>query len=386
VIAVEISEGMRAFDTLEREWEELLAEVGFAAVFSSPSWHRAWLDAYGDQAEVAVLTARENGRLLGVMPMTRMRTDVKGLYFRRVSPLAPGITDYQPSLVVQKEAGRVLPLMWDALRKHYGGGVYWWPNVPESDPALELIREYLRAQGMQWFEEEESSLRLTFGGRPLEEVEKAWTSSHRKDVRRQRKRMEEQVGALRIWQPETVAEAEPVLEEFFRVHDEKWLEQGFPGLFDDERKRKFFRAIVRRLLGKGLHFSTLRGANEDRDVSYHFGFFSGGWMQWYRPSYRHEYQVYSPSKLHIGMLMERGCEQGWAGFDFLLGQEDYKRQWADEAMVVKSIHAGSMGFSPAYYWFSEGRPLLKDRYAGKLILFRGKLRKWRESFESKKGT
>jgi len=132
------------------------------------------------------------------------------------------------------------------------------------------------------------------------------------------------------------------------------------------------------MLGKGLHFSTLRGANSDEDVSYHFGFHSGGWLLWYRPSYSHQYQVYSPSKIHIQMLMERGCAEGWAGFDFLLGPEEYKKQWANEKLGVRTIVAGPQGNSLSYYWFSTGRPLLREKYAGKLLLLRGKIRRWRE--------
>ena len=100
-------------------------------------------------------------------------------------------------------------------------------------------------------------------------------------------------------------------------------------------------------------------------------------MQWYRPSYLREFQVYSPSKIHIAMLMEQGYKAGWKGFDFLLGEEGYKLQWAPSRRRVVSIHATSSRFSPAYFWFSTGKPWLRDRAAASLMRWKAKWLRWR---------
>jgi CelD/BcsL family acetyltransferase involved in cellulose biosynthesis len=246
-----------------------------------------------------------------------------------------------------------------AFRRLGRRGVCWWPNIPTTDWSLGLLRSFFTERGMPYVEERESAPRLRLNGATFEEVERTFTSSHRKDVRRQRKHLSER-GPVTLWQPSTLAEAEPVLAEFFRVHDERWLTTGFPGMFQDPAKRRLFEALLRRLWGRGMHFSTVRCGSVD--VSYHFGFFSGGWLQWYRPSFRSSYGEFSPGKIHIAMLLEEACRLQWKGIDLLLGAEPYKNLWSNETMEVVSIHAGFHRWSPSYFWFTKGKPLAKQRF------------------------
>jgi CelD/BcsL family acetyltransferase involved in cellulose biosynthesis len=340
-------------------------------VFSRSAWHLAWVDAFAPEG-ITVVTARESGRLVGLLPLSRTRTDARGLYFRQIAPIARA--DYQPPLAAPESAVEAVPAMLDAAVRHYGRrGVLWWPNVPNTDPSLELLREYFRSRRMPWVESTELAPRLRLDGRSFEEVEKDWTSSHRKDIRRQTKRLAAEKGPVSLWQPSSVAEAEPVLAEFFRVHDEKWLSQGFPGMFQTPAQQKHFRAVLRRLWGKGLHFSTVRCG--EIDVSYQFGFFSGDWVQWYRPSYRTEFGVYSPSKIHVGLVVEEACRNKWNGVDFLLGAEPYKNLWANDSMEVVTFHAGFHQWAPSYWWFSRGKPYVRERLALRFMRAKAALQK-----------
>jgi CelD/BcsL family acetyltransferase involved in cellulose biosynthesis len=227
---------------------------------------------------------------------------------------------------------------------------------------------------MPYMEDREGAPRLRLDGRDFAGLEKGWSSSHRIDVRRQRKRLAEQ-GPVALWLPTSVEEALPVLNEFFDVHDQKWLDQGFPGMFQDPANRAHYQALVRRLWGRGLLFSTVKCG--DTHVSYAMAFFSGGWIQWYRPSYRSQFHNYSPSKIHIALLLEEACRQQWQGFDFLLGEEPYKKAWANDQTEVVGIHAGFSKWSPAYFWFSKGKPFVRVKLAAAHIRMRARIQKLR---------
>ena len=361
MISVQISEGIQAIEALSDEWDHLVRD-SHAAAFLGHSWYLAWADVFHPR-RVAVVTAREDGRLIGVLPLARIGTDWKGLFFTLVVPFALG--DYQPFMIVPGSAETVLSALLDAALDHYGRrGVYWWPHIPKSDPSFGILRTYLESRKMPHVEECEVAPRLRFDGADFASVEQGWASRHRIDVRRQRKRLAEQ-GAVSLWQPATLAEAEAVLEEFFQVHDEKWLAQGFPGVFQDTARRAHFQAIMRRMWGRGWHFSTIRCGSTN--VSFHYGFLSGGWLLWYRPTYRPEFGRFSPSKVHVAMLIEEGCRAQWKGVDFLLGEEPYKLEWSNEKMEVVNVHAGFHEWTPSYFWFSRGRPLVRQRFAGDLM-------------------
>jgi CelD/BcsL family acetyltransferase involved in cellulose biosynthesis len=355
MVSVNLSTGKQAIESIAQEWESLVGDP-FTAAFSRPGFFLAALDAF-EKRNVVVITARAGDRLVGVLPLARIRTDARGLYLSLVTPAARG--DYNAPIVLPEMAEVVLPAMLERAFRHFGRrGVYWFPNIPDSDPSLEVLRSFFRAHHMPWVEDREQAPRLRLDSFDYSVVEQSWPASHRKDVRRQKKRLAEQ-GPVAVWQPATIEEAEPVLEEFFRVHDQKWLSQGFPGMFQDPVQRRYFKAILRRLWGRGVHFSTLRCGSTD--VSYHFGFLSGGWIQWYRPSYRNEFSGYSPSKIHIAMLIEQICESHGSGFDFLLGAEGYKTLWCNDQRDVVNIHAGFHAWSPSYFWFTRGKPFVRER-------------------------
>jgi CelD/BcsL family acetyltransferase involved in cellulose biosynthesis len=355
MVSVQVSEGREAIQAIADEWDRLVEE-SFAAVFSRPAWYLAWLDTFTPK-RLVLITARAGDRLAGVLPLVRIRTDARGLFFPLVAPAAPGITDYQPPIVDPAMAPEVLPAMLDAALDCFGRrGVYWWPNIPANDPSLNLLRAYFTAHAMPFVEERETAPRLRLVGTTYTEGEKSWCPKHRWDVRRRRKRLAEQ-GAVSLWQPTTLAEAETALTAFFQVHDEKWLAQGLPGRFQKASERRHFESMLRRLWGRGLHFSTLRSGSTD--VSYHFGFLSGGWLQSYRPTYRPEFARFSPTKVHVALLVEEGYRLRCEGFDFLLGAEPYKLDWSNESMEVVSIHAGFHRWAPSYFWFTRGKPFVR---------------------------
>jgi len=364
MISVELSEGREAIETLAGEWDLLVGD-SFTAAFSRPHLYLAWLDVFR-LSRVVVVTARENGRLAGVLPMARFRTDARGLYFTLVAPLARG--DYQPPIVDPAVAQEALPAMLDCTFRRLGRrGVCWWPNIPVTDPSLGLLREFFASRRMPVMEEREIAPRIRIDGASYADVERSWTTKHRTDVRRRRKLLEAK-GHVSLWQPATLAEAEPVLEEFFRVHDERWLTRGLPGMFQDPDQRRYFRALLKRLWGRGLHFSTVRCGS--LDVSYHFGFFAGGWVQWYRPSYRIGYSEFSPGKLHIALVIEQACQSRWDGVDLLLGGEPHKDLWANDSMEVVSLHAGFHRWAPSYFWFSRGKPYVRSKF--QMVWFRAR--------------
>lgn len=350
MVTTEIVDTAEELERIETEWETLTGE-SFTAIFSSPAWHRAWLEAFPPK-RIALVTARERGRLVGVLPLSLIRSDIRGLYFPLVTPIARG--DYQPPIVVSDCACRALPVMLDTALRHFGRRVvYWFPNVPATDPALQVLLSSLQKLGMVYTTTTDIAPRLRIGGRSYAEIEAGWSARRRKEVRRKRRRLEA-LGDLSLWRPRTLEEARALTWEFFAVHDEKWLSQGHPGRFHDPAYRRHFLALVERLWDRGLHLSALRCGSTN--VYYSFSFGSGGWILLYRPAFRIEYFDYSPGTVFLSLLIEQACRTGLEGIDFLLGSEEFKFHWSNDTLDVVSVHAASSAWSFAFQWFARGKP------------------------------
>jgi CelD/BcsL family acetyltransferase involved in cellulose biosynthesis len=355
LLSVEILPDAARQALIADEWDAAIPPA-FTQTLSQSAWYFAWKAAFTPKRSV-VITARESGRLVGLMALSELRTDARGLYFSQITNFTGG--DYQVPVVAEGAGNAVLSALLDAAIQHFGKRrVYWWANLPADESCAIFLGEYLRSRGIRFTEEFRVAPRLAIRGRSFAEVEKEWAPNHRTDVRRQKKRLSTR-GELTLWEPENQDSARELLEEFFLVHDEKWLSQGQPGKFQEMQQRKHFIEIVEKLFGRGLHFSVLRCGKVN--VSFGFGFLSDGWIQWYRPTYRPEYQNFSPGKVHIALLVDRVCESGWKGIDFLQGEESYKLQWANESVRTVDYFASYSGWSPGYFWFTQGKPYLKNK-------------------------
>lgn len=352
MIATEILRGPDEVRSLAREWSTLVAD-SFTATFSRAEWHLAWLEAFPPK-QIAVVTAREGGRLVGVLPMSLIRSDVRGLFFPLVTPMARG--DYQPPIVAALSAGEVVPAMLDEAFRHFGRHlVYSFPNIPSTDPALKFLLSHLQAKQMVCAASTAVALRLRIDGRSYAQIEAGWSARHRKEVRSKRQHLEA-LGELRLWQPATIEEARATAHEFFEVHDEKWLAEGQPGRFHDPANRRYFLALIERLWGRGLHFRALQCG--EKKIYYSFNIISDGWVLLYRPALRVEYQKHSPGTVFLALLLEQACRTGLQGIDFLLGAEKFKFRWSNDAVKVVGLHATARAWSPAFQWFARGKPYM----------------------------
>jgi CelD/BcsL family acetyltransferase involved in cellulose biosynthesis len=366
-LSIDVVQGTVPLQAIAAEWDAIVPPT-FTAALSQSGWYFACQDAFPAKELVAV-TARMGGRLIGVLPLLLMRTDARGLFFSQVTTFSRG--DYQPPILGIDALPDVLPAMVDAAIGHFGRRiVYWWAKLPITEPSLEVLRSHLGRLGMSITEQVEVAPRLHIAGRSYAEIEATWSPSHRTDVRRQRKRLAG-VNPISLWEPQSLDEAHSLLDELFTVHDEKWLSQGLPGRFQNSTERKHFGAIVQRLWGRGLHMSALRCGSIN--VSFGFGFFAAGWVQWYRPTYRTEFHNMSPGKVHIALLLEEACRRKWSGIDFLLGAEGYKLQWSNEQLRVIDLYASFSKWAPAYQWFTRGKPYVRDRLGPMYARFKARL-------------
>src|ERR1700742_4685161 len=88
-------EGSSALESIAAEWDEAVPQ-SFTTTLSQSSWYLAWQLSFPPKRAVA-LVARQNGRLVGLLPMALVRTDSRGLYFNQATTFSGG--DYQSPIV-----------------------------------------------------------------------------------------------------------------------------------------------------------------------------------------------------------------------------------------------------------------------------------------------
>ena len=101
------------FVALEEEWEELYQDSPLATPFQSWAWLYTWWEYYGEGYELRLITIRDNGLLVGLMPLMLQRLGS----FGRLLFVGTGLTDYQDVLVREGWERRVSEAGVQALRQ-----------------------------------------------------------------------------------------------------------------------------------------------------------------------------------------------------------------------------------------------------------------------------
>lgn len=136
-------------------------------------------------------------------------------------------------------------------------------------------------------------------------------------------------------------ELRPHLAGLYRMHQEHWTARGYPGSFADERMRRFYLEVSRRLLAAGrLRFWHLEVDGVIRASQ--FGFTFGGVLHSLQEAYDSGFQLPGVGGLGVilrAQVIRHAIEEQQRGYDFLGGDEDFKQRWGTSTRYVRHLRA-----------------------------------------------
>jgi CelD/BcsL family acetyltransferase involved in cellulose biosynthesis len=317
-IALEV--GREAFGQRERFWRALERD-GATTPFQTWDWARAWLEHLAPDAEPWLLVRDGTAPLL--LPLAlRRRGPLRSLVL-----LGHGPSDYLGPLPAALTDGDARALA-EALRRQRGG--FDWMDLRgwhSTDDARRGFLEALRGRAVS---------RL-YEPCPIVETTGTWDdylASRTKKFRANLKRTARRVASLGTC---TVAR-EPVdaalFDELVAVERESWKWTVGSAFLQDDARRRFLAAI---LLESSLDRELWTLRIEDELAAFALVFPSEGVRHYYLPSFRSRFT-------DVGaQLLRTIIEDSFAGrtevFDFLQGDEAYKKPWTTGARSVHEIAA-----------------------------------------------
>ncbi|MCW5943689.1 MAG: GNAT family N-acetyltransferase [Fimbriimonadaceae bacterium] len=307
MLAVRVVETADWIDRLVPQWSRLHVEAGGTS-FQSPDWLAAWWDVFGGGRRPRVLTAYEGDDLVGLFPLC-----VGGSVFRRLAPMGAGPSDTLAPLIHPERQTPVAEAFAKEIVGLSGVDEVVLPELPESSPlASRLTGGSPRSVCLKL------DLPSTFDG-----YVKTLSKSLRYDVRRLDKRADrfriEFAGA---------SDAHEALESFLNLHGRRWRKRGLPGAFFG-RTVRFQRAFAPAAIASGRLWlarvwidGSLAGAL--------YALRSGTNVGFYQSGFEPRLSALSPGTLLVAATIRRAIEEGCTVFDFLRGDEPYKRRWSPQ--------------------------------------------------------
>lgn len=162
-----------------------------------------------------------------------------------------------------------------------------------------------------------------------DEYEALLSPSLRRQLRYHRNKLARDIGPARVVRAGK-EHLDECLDVMFRLHQKRFEAKGEPGAFASTAVRQFHTQVAQGFCKEGwLRLYVLYAGAKEAAALYCFQ--KDGEVIYYLGGFDPEFAVYCPSKLLIAHAIKDAIESGARVFDFLKGEEDYKRAWRAES-------------------------------------------------------
>lgn len=352
-------ESVRDFARLEHlapSWNALLRRSRADCVFLTWQWVDSWWQVYGEAYQPLVLLARDPaGELVGVAPLMVARG--AGLFGRGLrtvmfvghnEDVTPEYLDWFCALGLEQQ-------MTAAVCDHLAAVRGDWDRIQlahmrSDSPSLLAAQQRLAHHGIALRAGDEVACPHATLPPSWDEYLVGRSRNFRAQLARSRRGLERQ-GRLRVLQAGPDLPVLDALDALVALNRARWGGRGES--FRTERYLEFHRTLCPRLEQRGwLSLSLLELEGQVVAARYDFRYggkqwnYQGGWLQ--------EFARQRVAMVLQGAVLCGAIEQGCVEYDFLAGDEAYKRRWATGSRdMVLSLQ----GWSPA----ARGRVLRSAR-------------------------
>lgn len=327
------------------EWERLARHTR-AAPFLWPGWVSAWWQAFG-AGRLHILTAYEDGRLAGVLPLRRLRG--------ALSSTTNSVTPLFGLLAANETAVEQLSHALFSQEPRRVGLSFMLP----TDAGVSPIRSAADAAGYRVLTESVQAAPYVATDGGWEAYESGLRRKFRSELRRRRRRLEEE-GRLTLEVFDGAEGLDELLEEGFRVEGSGW--KGTYGTSIDSRPatRRFYTEVAKWATGRSwlrLAFLRLNG----KAIAFDYCLEYDGTHYLLKTGYDPAYRKFAPGMIIRYLMLARAFSDAMVTYDFLGLGSDYawKREWTDVQQERLFLHM----FAPTMSGLLDRAVFLIDRSA-----------------------
>jgi CelD/BcsL family acetyltransferase involved in cellulose biosynthesis len=317
-----------------QEWNGLLKDSVSDTPFLRYEYQHAWWEHRGggewNTAELVLITAREDEKLIGIAPLFISEYDGQPALLLIGSI---EISDYLDLIVRMDDHARfvsgLLDFLASSLTSNWSG--LDWYNLPDLSPTLAALKAESTQRG--WTHHEEMyrpTPRIALNGdfdEYLSRVEK----KQRHEIRRKMRRAEES-GRVRFYVVDKTADIDVEMDSFFHL----MIQDPNKALFLRDNMRQQMLSTIHAAFAQGyLWLAFLEVDGEKAAASLNFDYNNKLWG--YNSGVGRAYMEFSPGWVLLAHVIQWCCENKRHEFDFMRGDEDYKYRFGAVNQYVMRV-------------------------------------------------
>ena len=324
--------------------------------FRETSWLAPWWRHFGGDLESFTLIARDDaGGVRGILPLYRFEHASAG---RTLSMIGDGhaCSDFVSVLASPDSAVSIARQMGDFLAdcaddSHHGWDVIDIDGVSEGDPAMTALAAGLREQGAAIH----SHSRMSSWYRACDASWEEHIKGHAKTSRRKLRKWSKQIDAIESMkrvEADSDQQLTRSMDALIDLHQRRWNEGGESGSFADPNVESFIRDSAADFYSRGrLYLPSLM--MEERIIAAELHFIGAGGsgdsdkrLYCYSSGFDTKAAELEPGRiLHVDTMMHL-YREGYAGIDFLRGDEPYKQRAGAKPTRVLRMRAAAPKILP----------------------------------------
>jgi CelD/BcsL family acetyltransferase involved in cellulose biosynthesis len=333
---------------LRPAWEELVDQTSDASIFSTWEWVSTWWRCFGDDYRLAVVavyevTDADSEALVGVAPFV-ISKDLKRMLQAMGNPRVG--SDHLDLIMRAGYESAVAEAVTKALK---GLGARWMVARLEAVRPKGVIARVVSAAAHPGLRHRWEVVAPYLA---LPASWEAFLSGRSRNFRYTLSRHERKLikdfparvvfSAVREQRHLTAA-----MQRLFALHQQVKEANGLPGAFAERSKQRFHVELAIALLSRGcLRLYELKV--DDEVIASIYCFRYRDVVAFYQTGYSLDWARYRPGQQLMAFAVRSAIEEGAKTFDFLRGDEGYKRHWTDSDVSDENFLVANGWLGSAY--------------------------------------
>jgi CelD/BcsL family acetyltransferase involved in cellulose biosynthesis len=329
----------RELDSLAGEWRSLVNTSDRNSIFVTYEWQSQWWKHYGANGELAILTARADGQLVGILPAyiqkQRLRGGLTARVLRFIGTGGDTSPDYLDAILADSHAPAAAIEFARTLLEWNGWDILKLTDSDESSPLRHALTEAAARAGLPC--ESELSARISIAHLPktFDEYLAGMSGDRRYTVRNTRRKFAALPGA-RFTIHQDPATLDQAIDRLIELHHLRWGPRDPDHAFATNEYVAFHRAIMHDCMRNGwLRLCALE--TEGRTIAMYYCYAYRGTWYYFQSGFDPAVERVRPGLVLMGHMFEAAINENSTVFDMLRGEYDFKKVWAKQIRETHGV-------------------------------------------------
>lgn len=324
------------FPEIESAWRKMEADGDVPTIFQTFDWIETWWKHLSHRGKPLLIATFDNTSVIGIAPLFTTKMKIKGVsFFNMLLPMGSGESDYNGFILKKDRERDALNAILSFLKKQHWD-IMRLGDVQAESPTAAFITDSCAAVRLPYTQSEHTPCPYIVLPHTVEEFATTLTTHFKKNLRNRSRKLAE-LGALHFTVSPHDIPVPEAMAAFFKLHENRWGEQGQKGALADPRVKSMHLEAAQRL-ERYFHtgFLELNG----KRIACQYGYTYNNNRYSYLRGWDPEYKKMGVANVLLMDLIEKAISMRIKEYDFMRGDEGYKFEFTGTVRKNSSIVIG----------------------------------------------